>query len=143
MFPLKMIEKLDISSLLQNVESSPCNKMAGEWHGTQDRLVMLLKDHLAVGWSEGANIFSLKSTLEIFVCFLTDESSSVKSIPVYNYPLLCLIHWDDHRHAAFYPPLDGTTDTDKPFRFMKKKILQFVKKAQEDPGQYWEETEHF
>ena len=62
---------------------------------------------------------------------------------LYHYPRLCLIHWHDHHQAAFYPPLDNPPDGHQPFRFIKKKIIQFVHDALERPDVYWRETEHF
>ena len=43
---------------------------------------------------------------------LTDEVP-----PVHIYPRLCVIHWSDHNHAAFYPPLDLSYTVDDPFRY--------------------------
>ena len=38
--------------------------------------------------------------------FFWHLSDSFHSTPaLYYYPRLCIIEWDDHQHAAFYPPV--------------------------------------
>ena len=34
----------------------------------------------------------------------TDTFDKIPAL--YHYPRLCIIEWDDHQHAAFYPPVD-------------------------------------
>ncbi|XP_013408970.1 uncharacterized protein LOC106172706 [Lingula anatina] len=60
---------------------------------------------------------------------------------MYVYPRLCLIQWQDHHHAAFYPPPSDAARG--PTKFTKTNIVQFVRQVLRDMSSQMVETEHF
>ena len=66
---------------------------------------------------------------------------------LYHYPRFCIIDWDDHQRAAFYPPLDELEEvTDVRKRLSKveaKDIIQFSGRYLKNPAAVLVDTEMF
>ncbi|XP_031559856.1 uncharacterized protein LOC116296034 [Actinia tenebrosa] len=75
-----------------------------------------------------------------------DLSGSAPSL--YHYPRLCLVRWQDHQHAAFYPPVSemerlGTRVQERLEAIDSQQIIKFARDFLEDPGKMLIRTEMF
>lgn len=83
--------------------------------------------------------------MHFFVC-TTDASGSAPSL--YHYPRLCLVRWEDHQHAAFYPPVSemerlGTRVQERLDAIDSQQIIKFARDFLEDPEKMLIRTEMF
>ena len=64
---------------------------------------------------------------------------------LYMYPRLCIIHEEDHRHAAFYPPVNefGVMPQNETRHISKEEIVHFAQSFLEDPDSLMVTTEQF
>ena len=66
---------------------------------------------------------------------------------MYHYPRLCIIDWDDHQHAAFYPPpeeLETSEDVAKRLsKVFSEHIIEFSEEYLRDKERLTVETEMF
>ncbi|XP_048760090.2 uncharacterized protein LOC125669548 [Ostrea edulis] len=60
---------------------------------------------------------------------------------MYSYPRMCIVSRNDHRKAAFYPPLGRNKNSSK--WFQRDIIKKFVEKVLTNPGKHMVQTEHF
>ncbi|XP_032219728.2 uncharacterized protein LOC5519100 isoform X1 [Nematostella vectensis] len=68
--------------------------------------------------------------------------------PLYRYPRLCIVRWDDHQHAAFYPPASelerlGTRVQARLDSIDYQQIVHFAQRYLKEPGKYVVRTEMF
>ena len=76
------------------------------------------------------------------------SSDSLDKIPaLYYYPRFCIIEWDDHQHAAFYPPiaeLERTNDVRETLsNITAKKIMDFAEQYLHSKDRIIVDTEMF
>ena len=70
---------------------------------------------------------------------------------MYKYPRIAIVEWNDHHHAAFYPPPDTSEslspildeEGEVPDYLTSKAIAGFVKRYLRNPDALVEESEHF
>ncbi|XP_064624508.1 uncharacterized protein LOC135485998 [Lineus longissimus] len=64
---------------------------------------------------------------------------------LYHYPRLCIIRWDDHHHAAFYPSINITSMQPEslPYDYTQEEIIHFIRQFLKKPDESMIETETF
>ncbi|EDV22509.1 uncharacterized protein TRIADDRAFT_58806 [Trichoplax adhaerens] len=65
---------------------------------------------------------------------------------LYRYPRLCILYWNNHRRAAFYPPLSMEKEIeveDKEYPLTAEKIMFWVDQFKRNPDTHWVTTERF